>query len=227
MNLKRERCFLYHASSMTLFSPLSSLYQTTRLFNLKSSTFFRNIRYIPHIFPQQILFRYGQLHVSTLCKENISPIPAFGIIGILQGGVYGHSNLYFSKRLGITSNVKITDYFRGPVFAASRDIISQGVPFMLTEKVSETLFKENSEKYHYPVLFAISALTTSLSHPLHCMQLFAQNNRNKSQLQIAIETCKSYKLTLFYKGIEARLVLLGLTNMFNDIFLKDVWLNVN
>ena len=194
---------------------------------MKSSTFFRNTKYIPHIFPQQILFRYGQLHASTLCKENISPIPTFGIIGILQGGVYGHSNLYFSKRLGITSDIKISDCFRGPVFAASRDIISQGVPFMLTEKVSETLFKENSEKYHYPVLFAISALITSLSHPLYCMQLFAQNSRNKSQLQIAIEKCKTHRWSLFYKGIEARLVLLELTNLFNDIFLKDVWLDVN
>lgn len=224
MNWKRERSFLYHASSMTLFSPLSSLYQTTVLFNLKLSNFFKNIRYVPNIFPQQVILRYGQLHVSTLCRDNISPIPAFGIIGILQGGIYGHSTLYFSNRLCITNNIKISDYFRGPVFAASRDIVSQGIPFLLTDKIAKNIFEENAEKYHYPVLFGLSALTTSLSNPLHCMQIFTLNNRNKSQLQIAIETCKTHKWSLFYKGIESRFILLSLTNLFNDIFLKDLWM---
>ena len=236
-NLKREKCFLSHSISMTFFSPLSSLYQITQLYNLNQkqglvklhrSPFVQNIKYIPRIFPQQVLLRYGQLHLSTFCKqqEQIPSIIAFGIIGILQGAVYGHSNLYFSKKLGVLNNdIKITKYFRGPVFAASRDIISQGLPYVMTEKVSNYLFKEKAIDpiYHYGTLFGLSTISTFLSHPLHCFQIFAQNETGKSHYQVAKQVIKLHSWSLFYKGIEARIVLLGLTNFFNDIFLKDVW----
>ena len=236
-DFKREKCFLSHSISMTFFSPLSSLYQITQLYNLDqkrglvklhNSPFVQNIKYIPRIFPQQVLLRYGQLHLSTLCKqqEEIPTVVAFGIIGILQGVVYGHSNLYFSKKLNILNkDIKITKYFRGPAFAASRDIISQGLPYALTEKVSNHLFKNKASDpfYHYGTLFTLSTLSTFLSHPLHCFQVFAQNETGKSHYQIAKQAIKLHRWSLFYKGIEARLILLGLTNFFNDMFLKDVW----
>ena len=84
-NFNKNKYFFYHSLSITFFSPLVSLYQNTILYNIsnKNKVFVKNIRYLPHIFPQQVLFRYGLLHASTICKDNLSTASAFGLIGIL------------------------------------------------------------------------------------------------------------------------------------------------
>ena len=178
IDYNKEKSFLYHSSTITLFSPLASLYQTSTLFN---KSFISNLKFVPRIVPQQILLRYGQLHISTQCKDQFSPITAFGIIGILQGIVYGHSNLYFSKQLGVIPKINYLNYLRGPIFASSRDIISQGIPFALTETVRDTLFEEETPLTHYSTLFSLSIGSTILSHPLHCFQTYIQNTNNVSQ----------------------------------------------
>jgi hypothetical protein len=219
MFFEKERCILFHSTALTFFSPLSSLYQITRLHNLENRVLFRNMRYLPHIFPQQVLMRYAQSHIATECKEHLNPLFAFGIIGILQGGIYGHSYLYFSKKLNITNTIKFSHYFKGPVFAMSRDIISQGAPFYLMKNIHV------ESSYYYPSLLGFSVVSTIISHPLHCMQILNQTNPNKNHYQIAKEAIKTYKWSLFYRGVESRLVLLFMTNLFNDIFLKNLWLN--
>ena len=214
---EKERCILFHSTGLTFFSPLSSLYQVTRLYNLGNHILLKNIRYIPNIFPGQVLMRYGQSHIATECKDHLNPLPAFGLIGILQGGVYGHSNLYFSKKLGLIHDIKFQNYFKGPIFASSRDIISQGIPFYLMKYISQ------DSPYYYPSLLGFSMGSTILSHPLHCMQLLNQTNPNTNQYQIAKEAITGRRWSLFYRGSESRLVLLFLTNLFNDIFLKNLW----
>ena len=228
----KEQNFIKHSLCMSIFSPIASLYQIIKIFNVQKnmglvgknkSIFFKNLKHVRYIYPQQFILRYAQIHVSTKVKENLSVIPAFGLIGILQGGIYGHTNLYFSNKFGITKNIKITDYFRGPIYAASRDILSQGMPFLLTPKIEKMIFNDNSTKYHYPTLFGISLISTFLSHPFHCLQIYCQNNRNKNQYQIAKEIIKKHKLSLFYIGIESRIILILFTNLFNDFFLREIW----
>ena len=219
MFFEKERCILFHSTALTFFSPLSSLYQITRLHNINNRVLLKNMRYIPNIFPQQVLMRYGQSHIATECNDHLNPIFAFGIIGILQGGIYGHSNLYFSKKLNITNTIKLSHYFKGPAFAMSRDIISQGAPFYLMKDIS------NNSPCYYPSLMGFSIGSTIISHPLHCMQMLNQTNPKINQYQIAKNAIRLYRWSLFYRGVESRLVLLFMTNLFNDIFLKNIWLN--
>ena len=221
-NLQKEKCLLFHSFSLTFFSPLAGLYQIIKLNNIGSPNkitnkiLFKNMRYVPNIFPQQVLLRYTQTHIATKCKEYLNPALAFGIIGILQGGIYGHSNLYLSKKMNIINNIKISQYLKGPAFAVSRDIISQGITFQLMHDHPKNI-------YYYPTLLAISTGTTILSHPFHCMQILNQTNYKKNQYEIMKYTIKTYKWSLFYRGIESRIVLLFFTNLFNDIFLKNLW----
>lgn len=225
-NFNKEKNFFYHSLSISCFSPLTSLYQNTRLYNIanKNKIFMKNIKYLPHIFPQQVLFRYGLLHASTLCKDNFSTVSAFGLIGILQGGIQGHSNVYFAKKLNITKTIKIKNYFRGPVFSGSRVIVSQGAPFLFTDSFNDAVFKNNKSNItYYFSLLTVSITASIISHPLHCMQTFVQNNNSVSQLQMFKQMVKMHRWSLFYKGVESRIVLLFLTNLFNDIFLKRIW----
>ena len=225
-NFNKEKKFFYHSLSISCFSPLTSLYQNTRLYkmNNKNTLFIKNIKYLPNIFPQQVLFRYGLLHASTFCKDNFSQLSAFGLIGILQGGIQGHSNVYFAKKLNITKTIKIKNYFRGPVFSGTRVIVSQGAPFLLTDSFNNSVFKHNKSIFtYYFSLFTTSITASIVSHPLHCMQTFVQNNSSVSQLQMFKQMVKKHKWSLFYKGVESRIILLFLTNLFNDLFLKDIW----
>ena len=221
IDFHKEYNFLLHSLTITAFSPLASLYQTSTLFN---KPFLKNIRLVPNILPQQCLLRYGQLHVSTLCKDNLSPIAAFGTIGILQGLIYGHSNLYFSKKMGIIPQVSLKNYLKGPIFASSRDIISQGVPFAFSDNVRKAVFGDVDNKFtYYSSLMSTSLVSTFLSHPFHCLQTFNQNSPNMSQLSVAKEMIGRYGWSLFYRGIQGRIVLLFVTNLSNDTFLKSVW----
>lgn len=223
-NLKNEKYFFYHSSIISCFSPISSLNQITQLYPqyYKKNILIQNLKQIPKIYPQQVALRYCQLHLSTLCKDYCSPIFAFGLIGILQGGIYGHTNLFFSKNMNITNNIKINHYFRGPVFASTRDIISQGIPFTFISNFCDSSFEDN-KIYYYSCLFGLSITSTFLSHPLHCLQVFCQNNPSKSQFEVAKFMIKKHNFNLFYKGISGRIILIFITNLCNDLFLKKIW----
>ena len=233
MNFKKdkEKGFLFHSLSVTLFSPLASLYQTSTLFN---KPFLPNLKFVPRIFPQQIGLRYGQIYLSTECKNYLSPTCAFGLIGVLQGIVYGHSNLYFSQKMNIIRDVKITNYLKGPVFAASRDIISQGIPFLFNNYIEDLVFgnnnnnnnnnKNNKNKItYYSSLSFLSISSTVLSHPFHCLQTYIQTQNNMSQYQAIKYLIQKERYNLFYKGIRGRFILLFITNLANDFFLNQLW----
>ena len=64
---------------------------------------------------------------------------AFGVVGILQGGVYGHSNIFFAKQLKIGTKVTYAGLLRGWGFAACRDMLSQGIPYMFAGTVEATV----------------------------------------------------------------------------------------
>ena len=229
----RESLFLQHSTLISIFSPIASLYQTCKLFN---KPFYSNLKYIPQIFLPQIALRYIQTSLSTDCKDTFNPLVAFGLIGILQGGVYGHSNLYFSDKMNISHNMDIRNYFKGPFFAAMRDIISQGLPFYITPLLIPYINAKINNKYNnnnnnnnnineFIVLGGLSIGSTYLSHPFHCLQIFIQNEPYNTQIEIAKKIITQYKWSLFYRGITGRLILLLVTNYSNHMFLRYLWDN--
>ena len=235
LDLKKEKCFIKHSACISFFSPMSSLYQISKLYTIPKnnsshlifrSPFMKNIKYIPNIFAQQVLFSYAQLHAATFCKDQLSPVFAFGSIGIIQGGIQGHSSLYFSKKLNLVSSTNFKNCFKGALFSSSRVIVSQGVPFLYTKPLYDYLRKDKtieSKPYYYFSLFGLSLSMTMISHPLYCLQVLAQNNPTISQYRIAYDNIKKYKFSLFYRGVQSRVLLLLLTNFFNDLFLRDAW----
>ena len=88
------------------------------------------------IFPHQCFLKWAQMNAATPVKEHANPWLAFGVVGVLQGGVYGQCTTYVSKLLGLAKKPpKLQDLLRGSAFAGSRDTISQGVPFAYSATV--------------------------------------------------------------------------------------------
>ena len=93
-----ENSIILYSANITLFSPLSNLYQ---LCTIHSKPFISNIWRAYKIYPQQLILRYLQLHTSMFVKDNISPYATFGTIGILQGVIYGHANINLANKLKV------------------------------------------------------------------------------------------------------------------------------
>ena len=82
------------------------------------------------IFPQQTALKCLQMNLATPVKEHINTWMAFGVVGVLQGGVYGQCTTYVSRALSLAKTTpSISDMLRGSAFAGLRDTVSQGVPF--------------------------------------------------------------------------------------------------
>lgn len=224
-----ETNYLLYSAAITCFSPTSNLYQLTGLYK---KPFLTNLHLVPRIFPQQMLLRYSQLHISGFFKEHFSPLTAFGIIGVLQGGIYGHANLYYSQELGIQKKPLKFNYgsfynnFRGSLFGGPRDIISQGIPFMFSSKLEDHLKESFTVLANYPTgtkwgsLLSVSVFSTYLSHPLHNCQILRQTESGLSSLETIKKIIFSRHL---FRGAESRVFLLFITNVFNEIFIKPVW----
>ena len=204
---------LLYSASITSISPIANLYQVCKLYD---KSFWRHIHQVPRILPTQVALRYFQLNASNHIKEKTNVIIAFGTIGILQGIVYGHANLNLSRGMGIITSVSLRQMFRGPLFASSRDIISQGIPFLLHRHV----LPDQKPLYHYTTLGLSSVATTCLSHPLHCSQLIMQNHPELSHHQALTKLWSDYGLKLFHRGVSSRIYLLLFTNLLNDFFLS-------
>lgn len=206
--------FLFgYGAGISLFSPFATVYQQVKLNPVKCAgvTYGTMARLSAMVFVPQTFLKALQMNASTPVKEYINPWIAFGIVGILQGkiyvfffprcyviyahvfagGVYGQSNMYFSKALELGKVFKLQGMFRGVAFAAVRDTISQGIPFMYSNWVRESLFiptffppTENTLKTPdsestvflkkwVPVLFS-SVVATVLSQSLHNCQMTMQ-----------------------------------------------------
>lgn len=80
------------------------------------------------------------VNASTPIKEYLNPWAAFAVVGVLQGGVYGQATIYYSQQLGLNKKVDLRGLFRGVGFAAARDLVSQGIPFMWSGMLRDALF---------------------------------------------------------------------------------------
>lgn len=208
--------YLGHSILITTISPLSNAYNLCKLFDNKIH--FRKIckHTVPIITPQ-ILLRYAQLNVGALVNFH-NPLLGFGFIGALQGIIYGHANSYYNKVLFGKPFVR-SNMFRGTIFASGRDIISQGIPFVYSSKISN-YFGIKSDLGKLAIWSSTSLLSILSSHFLHNLQLIMHSNENIRY----IDTLKKLQNpTIFWKGVEGRLILLLATNALNEFFLKDVW----
>ena len=129
--LAMQPYILGYSAAISLVSPTLTGYQLCRVYSCPVGMP-RLVRLGLGILPQQTALKTLQMNAATPVKEHISPWLAFGVIGVLQGGVYGHANVAFSRALKLSQNANLAGMFRGSAFAGLRDTISQGVPFMLS-----------------------------------------------------------------------------------------------
>jgi hypothetical protein len=178
------------------------------------------------------------MNISTPVKEYLNPWMAFAVVGILQGGVYGQCNMYFSKTLGIGKTFNIKGMFRGVAFAGCRDMISQGVPFMFSaytrQYVFDNLFPTTSDSSNWLVQFKYwgSVLTTSMiatvaSQGVHNCQITIQADQSLTYKTTLEKIWSQHGFRMFYKGAEARIGLLLVVNILNELLLKPAWAGVD
>ena len=225
---EKQKSLVLYSTNITLFSPLSNLYQLCRIHSLPFFTL-SNFSKIPPIIPQQILLRYAQLNFSLFTKDHISPYLTFGIIGILQGVVYGHATTHFANQLKISkpSSATIKNIFRGSLYAFNRDTISQGIPFLFVDKFRDSivtpLFPTLSDQTaKWGSLITLSVGSTILSHPFHNLQIIMQVNSDVGYKKSVEELYRKLGVKSFYRGVESRIIILLITNIFNEIYLKDI-----
>lgn len=207
-DLGTQLTLLGHSTALTTVSPLSNLFQLTKLYE---KPFLPNAYRVFPILPLQIGLRYFQINASFWIKttfhleqhETVSTFLAFGVLGVLQGGV--------SKAMAIapiTKSLSIVPFFRGSSFGFGRDLISQGLPFYLGRSPLEVL--------------GWSLVSTFVSHPLHLGQTLMQSDRSMTCSRVPSHLKRRLGWHMFTSGMSARLGLLTVTNLLNFYLLKDV-----
>lgn len=220
-----------YGAAISVFSPTATAYQLSKLYNLKP-TMGRLIRLSgPVILPQTIL-KAAQMNASSPVKEYLNPWAAFAMVGVLQGAVYGHANVYFSNALKLGKVASLTGVFRGSAFGGLRDSISQGVPFVCSDCVRESIldpyFKTEVGTTAHSIkawssLISTSVAATYMSQGLHNLQISMQADQSLTYSQTIKSVMKQHGIKTFYKGAEARVGLLLIVNILNELLLKPAW----
>jgi hypothetical protein len=229
--LEQQPYIFAYGAAISVFSPTATAYQLSKLYNLKP-TLGRLIRLSAPIFPAQTALKAIQMNSSTPVKEYLNPWAAFAVIGVLQGGVYGQCNVHFSRALELGKTVSLKGVFRGSAFAGSRDMISQGVPFMCSQTIRESLLDpiwktekgttEDKAKQWTSVL-STSVVATYLSQGFHNFQISMQADQSLSYVQAVKSVTGQHGFKALYKGAEARVGLLLIVNVLNELLLKPAW----
>ena len=107
--LELQPYLLAYGTGLSCVAPICTIYQLIRLTPAVHGTPFKKmVELSVRVLPIQSILKTIQMNVSTPVKEYTNPILAFGIVGILQGGVYGQMNIFFSKQLKISKDLKIS-----------------------------------------------------------------------------------------------------------------------
>jgi len=235
--VERQPYFLAYGAGISVFSPYASIYQLVRLNPQITTTNARMLRLAAYVFPIQTVLKTIQMNIGTKVKEFLNPWACFAVVGIIQGGVYGQCNIYFSKQLGIAKEANFKGMFRGAAFAAGRDVVSQGVPFMCSPLVKkyivETIFPNDdhtsdlalSAKQWGSVL-STSVVSTYGSQFFQNCQISMQANQELSYAGTLKSVFERNGMSVFYKGAEARVGLLLVVNVLNELLLKPAWAGV-
>ena len=178
-----------------------------------------------------------QMNASTPAKDYLNPWAAFAVVGVLQGVVYGQANIHFTRTLKLVSHIPtmtLAGVMRGSVFAAGRDMVSQGAPFVLSGSVREALFDpmlpadEPAEGMlaraaHWGGVGLTSVLATVASQGLHNAQIKMQSDQTLSYAATVRTLWRENGLSVLYRGAEARIGLLLIVNLLNEAVLKPAW----
>jgi hypothetical protein len=220
-----------YGAAISCISPLASSYQLSKLYNLKPTTP-QLLRMSAQIFPQQVLLKAIQMNASTPVKEHLNPWAAFAVVGVLQGAVYGQANVHFSKALQLGKTASLLGVFRGSGFAAVRDTLSQGVPYMCSDAVRanvlDPVWKDNGDKTSQSIkqwtsVISTSIVATYMSQGLHNCQITMQADQSLGYVQAIKSVLKQHGIKGMIRGAEARVGLLLVVNVLNELLLKPAW----
>lgn len=234
----RQRTFLEmqpymfaYGACISVVSPGATAYQLSKIFNVQKTVpelFKMSFR----IFPHQTLLKAAQMDASTPVKDFLNPWAAFFAVGVLQGGVYGQSNIYFSRALELGKSTSYAKLFRGVGYAGGRDTISQGVPFMLaggfkTHVIDPVVkFPENSpgdQACKYAAVLSTSVCATTMSQGLHNLQIAMQADQALGYASALRSLWNQHGVRFLWRGVEARVGLLALVCVLNEMLLKPAW----
>jgi len=231
---RRQGLLLGYSAGISLFSPPANLYMVKTLHGYTQPINW--FRMCARIYPAQVGLRMLQVNLASPIKDNLNPWAAFAALGVLQGVVYGHANVTFATALNLVGKHKKTmrGILRGSGFAAGRDVISQGIPFMLSKRFAEhavdPILGPIDEKNwfmqgvrHYTSVLSLSLVSCVLSHGLHNGQQVMQTHQELSYTQALSSLYKDHGMKFLYRGAQARIGLMMVTNVFNEIFLKPAW----
>ena len=220
-----------YGAAISVFSPTATAYQLSKLYNLKPSVGRLVSLSFPILLPQTAL-KAIQMNASSPVKEHLNPWAAFAVVGVLQGAVYGHANVHFSNALKLGKVASLTGVFRGSVFAGMRDTISQGVPFMCSASVRENIMdpywktQEGTTAHSaktWASLISTSVVATYMSQGFHNFQIAMQADQSLSYSQAIKSVMRQHGIKTFCKGAEARVGLLLVVNVLNELLLKPAW----
>lgn len=153
--------------------------------------------------------------------------------------------MYFSQQLGLGKVFELSGMFRGVAFAAVRDALSQGIPFMCSDWLRSDVYiplfctrKKNPSKtdsnpgqwavflkHWVPVLVA-SIIATIISQWFHNCQMVMQADQSLSYLETVETLWNNNGVASFFLGADARISLLLIVNIFNEVLLKRAWQGV-
>lgn len=202
------------------------------------------------VFVVQALLKVTQINVCTPVQEVMNPFMAFAFMGVLQGFVYGQCTRHFSLKLGLipgeTATSSVQDgramhaavitllrnargMLRGSLFAGLRDLVSQGVPFTLSGWVCRNVMEPIISSPNVQAarkgmaVLVCSLVATLLSQGFHNLQTLMQSRQDLSYTTAVHEAFASKGIAIIWTGVEARIGLLLLVNLLNELFLKKVW----
>ena len=190
------------------------------------------------IFPHQCFLKWAQMNAATPVKEHANPWLAFGVVGVLQGGVYGQCTTYVSKLLGLAKKPpKLQDLLRGSAFAGSRDTISQGVPFAYSATVqslvvdplySSVMGPVSGDDASQPVRRMAAVMSCSIGATVasqfpHNCQIRMQADPSLGYAGVVRVLTSEFGIRAFYMGASARVALLLVVNSLNELVLKKAW----
>jgi hypothetical protein len=241
--LEKQPYIVGYGTTLSFVSPVFTGYQLCRLYKIQKPPA-QLVRLALAIVPHQAVLLSMQLNASTAIKDVLNPWSAFFVVGVLQGGIYGFSNVHFSKawKLGSLAasttslSSRISMVFRGSLFAGVRDMISQGTPFMCSKYVQsnaldvlvptvgdETTTGRLDFVKHWASLLSTSVTATYLSQGLHNCQTTMQTNSSFGYMDAVKKVWADHGLAAFYRGAEARVGLLVIINILNELLLKPAW----
>lgn len=236
---EKQPFLLGYSLCISVFSPSMTAFQLCKVYK-KAVSPLRLARMSAAILPHQTLMKLVQMNIATPVKEHLNPWAAFAVVGVLQGAVYGQCNVHFARALKLSSNASMQGIFRGVGFAALRDGISQGMPFVCSPLTERHLVRPLSAALGFgdhgaggdTVTKAVSVVGTSvvatvLSQGLHNAQIKMQADQSLTHRGAALTLWAEHGASIFYKGASARIGLLLIVNGLNELLLKKAWEHVD